>query len=162
MSTNYYGNQNGFANEPRLNSDGECKGINCDGEHAFLPTEENFPAVEPATHINEIYPPQEVVTEDIGVIPKPEEPVTQKELVQWKNRKYNVGDFDWPRIMRLPKSSFNYFPIIVRGASRGRSGGVPSGATAIANSFSTGKGGVATSRATAYGDSSALRNLNDD
>lgn len=48
---------------------------------------------------------------------------------------------------------YNFFPIAFGG---GRSGGLP-GATAIANSFSTGRKGVANSQATAYGDSSLLR-----
>ncbi|XP_057668831.1 uncharacterized protein LOC130901443 [Diorhabda carinulata] len=53
----------------------------------------------------------------------------------------------------------SFFPINISGGVRRRSGGpmdendTPSGsATAIANSFSTGRGGVATSHATSFGD----------
>lgn len=63
-----------------------------------------------------------------------------------------------------------YFPIYIggyRGNSNRRLGSEddsysPSSATAIANAYSTGKGGVATSHATAFGDpylASVLRNF---
>ncbi|XP_044765120.1 uncharacterized protein LOC123321530 [Coccinella septempunctata] len=67
-------------------------------------------------------------------------------------------------------SSFlnNFFPIMVGGNSRGRgkSGqdddmGGPGGATAIANSFSTGRGGVASSHATSFGDVFLSSHLSD-
>ncbi|CAG9767640.1 unnamed protein product [Ceutorhynchus assimilis] len=52
-----------------------------------------------------------------------------------------------------------FFPIFIGGGTSGRSRtrstqeeGLPGSATAIANSFSTGKGGVATSHATSFGD----------
>lgn len=51
-----------------------------------------------------------------------------------------------------------FFPIFIGGSGSARSraagqdDGTPGAATAIANAFSTGKGGVATSHATAFGD----------
>lgn len=62
-----------------------------------------------------------------------------------------------------------FFPIMIGGGysnnreRRTEEGGYPGAATAIANSFSTGKGGVASSHAVAYGDpylSTLLRNGN--
>lgn len=47
------------------------------------------------------------------------------------------------------------------GPSNPEEGGYPGAATAIANSFSTGRGGVASSRATAYGDPYANRMMRD-
>lgn len=51
-----------------------------------------------------------------------------------------------------------FFPIMIGGSSSGKGrsddGVYPGSATAIANSFSTGKGGVATSHATSFGDPS--------
>lgn len=59
---------------------------------------------------------------------------------------------------RRPYNSF--FPIVFSGypggaARSGAAGGGAGGVTAIANSYSTGKGGVATSHATAYGSGAA-------
>lgn len=59
-----------------------------------------------------------------------------------------------------------FFPIFINGGStsgrsRAQEGNIPGSATAIANAFSTGKGGVATSHATAFGDpyaAAVLRN----
>lgn len=68
----------------------------------------------------------------------------------------NDEDSYWP----FRSGRYNtFFPIIFGGypGSKGRSGeegGFPGAATAIANSFSTGKGGVASSHATAFGDPS--------
>lgn len=51
----------------------------------------------------------------------------------------------------------NFFPMVFSfprlGTRAGSSGSLPGAITAIANSFSTGKGGVASSVATAYGGS---------
>lgn len=55
-----------------------------------------------------------------------------------------------------PPSYNAFFPIVFGGQqgsrTRGSEGAYPGSATAIANSFSTGKGGVASSHAVAYGD----------
>lgn len=57
---------------------------------------------------------------------------------------------------------FNFFPIVMGGGGRGRNAGELGGSTAIANSFSTGRRGQATSHATSYGNSAAvLRNTNE-
>lgn len=71
----------------------------------------------------------------------------------------------WPFHLGRRGPSYNaLFPIMFggyQGRSRNSEGGYPGSATAIANSFSTGKGGVASSHATAYGDpyvSTLLRN----
>ncbi|EFA13543.1 hypothetical protein TcasGA2_TC001783 [Tribolium castaneum] len=64
----------------------------------------------------------------------------------------------WPFSGRNVPSYNAFFPIMFGGGSpSGRKSGdgqgyYPGSATAIANSFSTGKGGVATSHATSYGD----------
>lgn len=63
------------------------------------------------------------------------------------------------KILDIPSNNV-YFPISIGGSggARRRSGGsedevyYPSSATAIANSYSTGKGGIATSHATSFGD----------
>ncbi|XP_044256724.1 uncharacterized protein LOC123006362 [Tribolium madens] len=78
-------------------------------------------------------------------------------------RKQEDSDEDetpsWPFAGRSGVPSYNaFFPIMFGGMSpSGRKAGdsegyYPGSATAIANSFSTGKGGVATSHATSYGD----------
>ncbi|KAF5279823.1 hypothetical protein FQA39_LY18216 [Lamprigera yunnana] len=72
----------------------------------------------------------------------------------------------WPFQLGRKSPSYNaFFPILFGGygGTKGRDadGGYPGSATAIANSFSTGRGGVASSHATAYGDpslSSLFRN----
>ncbi|RZB38683.1 hypothetical protein BDFB_002748 [Asbolus verrucosus] len=75
----------------------------------------------------------------------------------------------WPFSGGRNVPSYNaFFPIMFGGTSgTKRSGGddgfYPGSATAIANSFSTGKGGVATSHATSFGDpylSTLFRNVN--
>lgn len=67
----------------------------------------------------------------------------------------------WPFPSRSNVPAYNtFFPIVFGGypASKSRNANdessYPGGATAIANSFSTGKGGVASSHATAFGDPS--------
>lgn len=61
-------------------------------------------------------------------------------------------DFDFFSIgKKAGGGSYNFFPIVF-GGSRGRTAGV-GGSTAIANSFSTGKKGSATSHAISYGSS---------
>ncbi|KAB0800161.1 hypothetical protein PPYR_08041 [Photinus pyralis] len=70
------------------------------------------------------------------------------------------GDEDegsWPFQQGRRVPSYNaFFPIMFGGyrgvKGRDSDGGFPGSATAIANSFSTGRGGVASSHATAYGD----------
>lgn len=100
---------------------------------------------------------------------------TEKPLVAEDKKKDEEEDDDddndyWPFNKKLRGfPSYNaFFPIMIGGYTNGRErrtdqGGYPGSATAIANSFSTGKGGVASSHATAYGDpylSTLLRNGN--
>ncbi|KAK5639322.1 hypothetical protein RI129_011814 [Pyrocoelia pectoralis] len=74
----------------------------------------------------------------------------------------------WPFHLGRRGPSYNaFFPIMFGGyrgiKGRDSEGGFPGSATAIANSFSTGRGGVASSHATAYGDpyvSTLLKGLN--
>lgn len=82
-------------------------------------------------------------------IPKPvsapRKRVTKKKQVKRPvDDEEEEGGEDYPR---MPSGA--YFPMFFGWG--GRSAGAPSGATAIANAFSTGRGGVATSHATAYG-----------
>ncbi|KAL1501282.1 hypothetical protein ABEB36_006632 [Hypothenemus hampei] len=64
-------------------------------------------------------------------------------------------EYSWP-FSGSSKGYNAFFPIFIAGGrSKTRAteeGGFPGSATAIANAFSTGKGGVATSHATAFGD----------
>lgn len=100
---------------------------------------------------------------------KKQKPQIDEEEEEASHDEEEEGDY-WPfkKSGRRGMPSYNaFFPIMLGGYSgRGRSGeqdGYPGSATAIANSFSTGKGGVASSHATAYGDpylSTLLRNGN--
>uniref|UniRef100_A0AAR5Q937 DUF4774 domain-containing protein n=1 Tax=Dendroctonus ponderosae TaxID=77166 RepID=A0AAR5Q937_DENPD len=65
----------------------------------------------------------------------------------------------WPFAGVGARGGYNaFFPIFIGGAgsartrAAGQDDGLPGAATAIANAFSTGKGGVATSHATSFGD----------
>ncbi|CAK1544421.1 unnamed protein product [Leptosia nina] len=78
--------------------------------------------------------------------PTPKRRVTKKKQVKRPvNEDEEEGD-DYPP--RIPTGA--YFPMFFGYGGRS-SQGTPQGATAIANAFSTGRGGVATSHATAYG-----------
>lgn len=97
--------------------------------------------------------------------PKSKDAQIPKKTRVTKPKRKNIPEDDDSQPSGFPfgsgGSSFynTFFPIMVGGNSRGRgkSGqeddlGVPGGATAIANSFSTGRGGVASSHATSFGD----------
>lgn len=79
--------------------------------------------------------------------PAPKRRVTKKKQVKRPIHEDEEEDDDFSP-PRMPTGAF--FPMFFGWG--GRSAGAPSGgATAIANAFSTGRGGVATSHATAYG-----------
>ncbi|XP_045456414.1 uncharacterized protein LOC123666297 [Melitaea cinxia] len=79
------------------------------------------------------------------VVPTPKKRVTKKKQVK---RPVDDDEDDAEQYPpRIPAGA--YFPMFF--GYGGRSGSTPGGATAIANAFSTGRGGVATSHATAYG-----------
>lgn len=89
--------------------------------------------------------------------PKRKLPPTKKE----ENDEEDSDDSSWSFLGKNKgfPSYMAFFPIMIGGGSsgaKGRSddGFYPGSATAIANSFSTGKGGVATSHATSFGDPS--------
>ncbi|XP_013188668.2 uncharacterized protein LOC106133480 [Amyelois transitella] len=88
----------------------------------------------------EIFEPE---IDDEEVVPKPKKRVSKKKQV-----KRPVDDEDEEENQpKMPAGA--YFPMFFGWG--GRSAGSPGGATAIANAYSTGRGGVATSHATAYG-----------
>ncbi|CAH3967865.1 uncharacterized protein LOC123714178 [Pieris brassicae] len=102
--------------------------------------------IEVPTTAKEVAVPEitEPEAEDIPE-PAPKKRVTKKKQVKKPDEDEEEGD-DYPP--RMPTGAF--FPMFF--GYGGRSGqGTPQGATAIANAFSTGRGGVATSHATAYG-----------
>lgn len=82
-----------------------------------------------------------------------EEPVQRpkKRLQKKKQVKRPVEDEedDDDFAPRMPAAAF--FPMFFGYGGRSGSGGMPGGATAVANAYSTGRGGVASSHATAYG-----------
>lgn len=84
-------------------------------------------------------------------------PATTEEEAQEENEEPASS---WPFPSRNFPAYNTFFPIIFGGYPNARSknaneeSSYPGGATAIANSFSTGKGGVASSHATAFGDPS--------
>ncbi|XP_041975707.1 uncharacterized protein LOC121730633 [Aricia agestis] len=75
----------------------------------------------------------------------PRRRVTKKKQVKNTEEEDQEEGEEYPP--RMPAGA--YFPMFFGWG--GRSGNTPQGATAIANAFSTGRGGVATSHATAYG-----------
>lgn len=95
-------------------------------------------------------------------------PVSKKKPEDKPEAEEEENDSPWPFFKDTRRSYNAFFPIVIGGGnpdSRGigrNSGEYPSGsATAIANSFSTGRGGVASSHATSFGDpylSMLLRN----
>lgn len=72
----------------------------------------------------------------------------QKSTKRVSKKKRPVDDEDDEDTPKMPTGAF--FPMFF-GWGRNGGGGSPGGATAIANAYSTGRGGVATSHATAYG-----------
>lgn len=80
-----------------------------------------------------------------------------KKPVQEEDEDEEEDEGSWPFALGRKGTSYNAFFPIMFGGYRGNKGrdsdtGYPGSATAIANSFSTGRGGVASSHATAYGD----------
>ncbi|CAH2267589.1 jg11878 [Pararge aegeria aegeria] len=78
--------------------------------------------------------------------PAPKKRVTKKKQVKRPVEEEEDEGEDYPK---MPTGA--YFPMFFGLGGRSSNGGAPGGATAIANAFSTGRGGVATSHATAYG-----------
>lgn len=96
--------------------------------------------VEP--EIEEVEEPKE----SRDIVPTPKKRVTKKKQVK---KPVDDDDEDEEYTPKIPKRAF--FPMFFGWGSGRSSGGAPNGAIAIANAFSTGRGGVATSDATAYG-----------
>ncbi|CAB3239653.1 unnamed protein product [Arctia plantaginis] len=125
---------------------------------AFIPTEatelveptEKAVQVAPTTSKSVIVP--ELVEHEIEEVPE-EEPVPKpkKAVTKRKQVKRPIDDDDEDDAYSPKMPAAAYFPMFFGWG--GRSGGQPNGGgpTAIANAFSTGRGGVATSHATAYG-----------
>lgn len=112
------------------------------------PTEkaEVIPTTVKAIAVPELVEPEvEQIPEDEPV-PKPKKAVNKKKQVK---RPVDDEDDEEGNAPRMPAAAF--FPMFF-GWGGGRSGaGGSAGPTAIANAYSTGRGGVATSHATAYG-----------
>lgn len=113
--------------------------------------------------------PQQETAEGLGeeevALSKPTRiPKRKPQKPQQEEEEDEEDQGSWPFQSGRKGPSYNaFFPIMLGGyqGGKGRSDGYPGSATAIANSFSTGKGGVASSHATAYGDpyvSTLLRN----
>ncbi|XP_047019818.1 uncharacterized protein LOC124630123 [Helicoverpa zea] len=119
---------------------------------AFVPTEATELAdptdkAEPApTTVKSVAVP-ELVEPEIEQVPE-EEPVQKPKKVNKKKQvKRPIDDEDEEEYApRMPAAAF--FPMFFGYGGRG---GGPGGPTAVANAYSTGRGGVATSHATAYG-----------
>lgn len=115
------------------------------------PTEKvEIPTTAKATALPELAEPEieevEEPKETKEIAPAPKKRVTKKKQVK---RPADDEDEEEENTPRMPNGA--YFPMFF-GWGGGRSAGSsPNGATAIANAFSTGRGGVATSHATAYG-----------
>ncbi|KAG6460372.1 hypothetical protein O3G_MSEX011940 [Manduca sexta] len=118
----------------------------------YVPPQQNelFTTVVPVVPVKEVAP---VVPELSEPEPLEEEPapkakkvVNKKKQVKRPVEDEEDEDESYPP-HRMPSGAF--FPMFFGWG--GRSGGGPGGPTAIANAYSTGRGGVATSHATAYG-----------
>ncbi|KAJ2940666.1 hypothetical protein O0L34_g14775 [Tuta absoluta] len=93
----------------------------------------------------------ELVEPEVEEVEQKPRKVSKKKLAKRPVQDEEVDD-ERPE---MPGGSF--FPMFF---GWGRNGGAPGGATAIANAYSTGRGGVATSHATAYGmPQPELRNI---
>lgn len=100
-----------------------------------------------STTVKSITPPQpELIEPEIEEV-TPEEK-SRKRVSKKKEVKRPVEDEDDDEAPKMPAGAF--FPMFF-GWGRNGGGSSPGGATAIANAYSTGRGGVATSHATAYG-----------
>lgn len=133
--------QNGYIQEPQY-ADQTC--LNC-GEYgvpnADVPADGNFQ--QDLLQQN----PEQNVQEFITEAPL-DVPVTQKLLAKTPKASRN-------------RPNVNFFPVSFGGGiGSGRSEGFSGGTVAIANSYSTGRRGVATSNANAFADPSALANEN--
>lgn len=131
-------------------------------EQPVLPENSAIPEIPTITEATEIVEPTERT--ELGtttlktVIPEltePEseeipKPISKKRVSKKKQAKRPVeeDDDENDEYPRMPTGAF--FPMFFGWGGRS-SNGAPGGATAIANAFSTGRGGVATSHATAYG-----------
>lgn len=105
----------------------------------------------------------EVTTAKPKRLPKKKRPSTTPATVDEEEdeEEDEEDDAPWPFGRRNVPAYNTFFPIVFGGypvGGRSKKGNeensYPGGATAIANSFSTGKGGVASSHATAFGDPS--------
>ncbi|XP_072947046.1 uncharacterized protein [Epargyreus clarus] len=106
------------------------------------PTEKTEIATVKATAVPEIVEPE---VEEVQEPQPPKKRVTKKKQVKRPEEEEEAVEEE--HAPKIPTGA--YFPMFFGWG--GRSGGAPGGATAIANAFSTGRGGVATSHATAYG-----------
>ncbi|CAK1601653.1 unnamed protein product [Parnassius mnemosyne] len=116
-----------------------------------LPTVKvEIPTTVKATAVPELTEPEieeaEEPIETKEVAPTPKKRVNKKKQAKRPVEEDEEADDYEPRI---PNGA--YFPMFFGWGGGRSSGGAPNGATAIANAFSTGRGGVATSHATAYG-----------
>lgn len=96
------------------------------------------------TVLPELVEPDSEAEEVEEPAPKPKKAVSKKKQV--KKPVFDEDDEEDSYAPKIPASAF--FPMLFYG---GRSAGGSGGPTAIANAYSTGRGGVATSHATAYG-----------
>lgn len=88
--------------------------------------------------------------------PQSDKRIGKKKVTKVEADSDDESDEAPPSFARVPYNAF--FPVYIGGYPGGRSaGGAPGGATAIANAYSTGRGGVATSHATAYGRPESAR-----
>ncbi|KAL4713905.1 hypothetical protein ACJJTC_015559 [Scirpophaga incertulas] len=110
------------------------------------PTEKTdlMPTTPRATVIPELAEPE--VEEVDAVVQKPKKRVSKKKQVKKPVDDDEENDDAYPP--KIPTGAF--FPMFFGWGGRS-SNGMPGGATAVANAYSTGRGGVATSHATAYG-----------
>lgn len=130
-----------------------------ESQYAQPPADQLGPHVEVTTQVLDVVPqvPQEVAVE------------TKKKTPQPDSDEDDDDESSFPIFMGMGKGkgrqqpSFSFFPIMFGGGSGGqgfeRSGGAPGGSIAIANSFSTGRKGMANSNAFSNGDPNAFRNL---
>ncbi|KAI5634005.1 hypothetical protein NE865_13255 [Phthorimaea operculella] len=95
-----------------------------------------------STTVKTIVP--ELVEPEVEEVEEKPRKVSKKKQV--KRPVQDEEEDDDAQVPKMPGGTF--FPMFF---GYGRNGGAPGGATAIANAYSTGRGGVATSHATAYG-----------
>ncbi|XP_028166731.1 uncharacterized protein LOC114357350 [Ostrinia furnacalis] len=105
----------------------------------FVPT-----TARTVTTVPELVEPE--VEEVEEPVQKPKKRVSKRKQVKRPIEDEEEEDDYQPK---MPTGAF--FPMFFGWGGRSANGGGPGGATAIANAYSTGRGGVATSHATAYG-----------